>query len=192
MNSTLTTPASLDDPAPTAWVRSWGAAPQAPDSSVSFLEPPLSARPRGHRHLPRHLPHARPAHTFSFAPRNEETAAFLAMFPGEPVNVDDIIAAHLQAAARACAHGAKVYAATVAPYGGSDMYTHQGDKAREQINDWIRTSGAFDAVLDFDAVWRDPADPRRIHDDLHMGDRLHGNDTGYAALAESIDLSLFD
>ncbi|MEU7370999.1 GDSL-type esterase/lipase family protein [Streptomyces hygroscopicus] len=129
---------------------------------------------------------------FSFAPRNEETAALLAMFPGEPVGVDDIIAAHLQAAARARAHGAKVYAATIAPYGGSDMHTPKGDKAREQINDWIRTSGAFDAVLDFDAVWRDPADPSRIHDDLHMGDHLHGNDAGYAALAESIDLSLFD
>ena len=54
------------------------------------------------------------------------------------------------------------------------------------------TSGAFDGVLDFDAVWRDPADPSRIRGDLHMGDNLYGNDAGYAALAESIDLSLFD
>jgi lysophospholipase L1-like esterase len=129
---------------------------------------------------------------FSYAPRTEETAAFLAMFPGEPVGVDDIIAAHLQAAARARAHGAKVYAATIAPYGDSDMYSPEGDKAREQINTWIRTSGAFDAVFDFDAVWRDPADPSRIRDDLHMGDNLHGNDAGYAALAQSIDLTLFD
>ncbi|UNS95139.1 GDSL-type esterase/lipase family protein [Streptomyces tubbatahanensis] len=129
---------------------------------------------------------------FSFAPHNEETAGFLAMFPGEPVGVDDVIAAHLQAAARARAHGAKVHAATIAPYGGSDMYTPEGDKARQHINEWLRTSNAFDGVLDFDAVWRDPADPTRIRDDLHMGDNLHGNDAGYAALAESIDLSLFD
>ncbi|MEU5822596.1 MULTISPECIES: GDSL-type esterase/lipase family protein [Streptomyces] len=128
---------------------------------------------------------------FSYAPRTEENAAFLAMFPGEPVGVDDVIAAHLQAAARTRAHGAKLYAATIAPYGGSEMYSREGDKAREQINTWIRTSGAFDAVLDFDAAWRDPADPSRIRDDLHMGDHLHGSDAGYAALAESIELALF-
>ncbi|WP_369033897.1 MULTISPECIES: SGNH/GDSL hydrolase family protein [Streptomyces] len=129
---------------------------------------------------------------FSFAPRTEETAGFLSMFPGSPVDVDDVIAAHLQLAARARAHGVKVHAATIAPYGGSEMYTAQGDKAREQVNAWIRTSGAFDGVLDFDAVWRDPADPSRIRSDLHMGDNLHGSDAGYAALAESVDLSLFD
>ncbi|MEO3874696.1 SGNH/GDSL hydrolase family protein [Nonomuraea sp. B12E4] len=128
---------------------------------------------------------------FSFAPRTAETAGFLSMFPGEPVGVDDVIAAHLQLAARARAHGAKAYAATIAPYGGSEMYTPEGDKAREQVNAWIRTSGAFDGVLDFDAVWRDPADPSRIRSGLHMGDNLHGSDSGYAALAESIDLSLF-
>ncbi|MFB8085749.1 GDSL-type esterase/lipase family protein [Streptomyces sp. NPDC055992] len=129
---------------------------------------------------------------FSFAPRTEETAGFLAMFPGGPVGVDDIIAAHLQVAARARAHGARVHAATIAPYGGSEMYSPEGDQAREQVNEWIRTSGAFDGVLDFDAVWRDPADPTRIRAGLHMGDHLHGNDAGYAALAESVDLSLFD
>ncbi|NGO71659.1 SGNH/GDSL hydrolase family protein [Streptomyces boncukensis] len=129
---------------------------------------------------------------FSFAPRTGESAGFLDMFPGAPVGVDDIIAAHLQLAARARAHGAKAYAATIAPYGGSEMYTSEGEKAREQVNAWIRTSGAFDGVLDFDAVWCDPADPSRIRSDLHMGDNLHGSDAGYAALAESIDLSLFD
>ncbi|MFD7425874.1 SGNH/GDSL hydrolase family protein [Streptomyces sp. NPDC059818] len=129
---------------------------------------------------------------FSFAPDTEETAGFLSMFPGTSVGVDDVIAAHLQLAARARAHGVKAYAATIAPYGGSEMYTPEGDKAREQVNSWIRTSGAFDGVLDFDAVWRDPARPSRIRSDLHMGDNLHGSDAGYAALAESIDLSLFD
>ncbi|MFJ5725226.1 SGNH/GDSL hydrolase family protein [Streptomyces sp. NPDC093149] len=129
---------------------------------------------------------------FSFAPRTEETAGFLSMFPGSPVGVDDIIAAHLQLAARARAHGVKVYAATIAPYGSSEMYSAEGDKAREQVNSWIRTSDTFDGVLDFDAVWRDPVDPSRIRSDLHTGDNLHGSDAGYAALAESIDLSLFD
>ncbi|NMH75780.1 SGNH/GDSL hydrolase family protein [Pseudonocardia xinjiangensis] len=129
---------------------------------------------------------------FSFAPRTGEAAGFLDMFPGAPVTVDDVIAAHLQLASRARAHGAKVHAATIAPYGGSEMYSPQGDKAREQVNAWIRTSGAFDGLLDFDAVWRDPADRTRIRDGLHMGDHLHGSDAGYAALAEAVDLSLFD
>ncbi|MFB7247365.1 GDSL-type esterase/lipase family protein [Streptomyces populi] len=93
---------------------------------------------------------------------------------------------------RSRAHGVKVHAATIAPYGGSEMYSAEGDKARERVNAWIRTSGAFDGVLDFDAVRRDPADPTRIRIDLHMGDNLHGSDAGYAALAESMDLSLFD
>ncbi|MFE1292451.1 SGNH/GDSL hydrolase family protein [Streptomyces sp. NPDC058751] len=129
---------------------------------------------------------------FSFAPRTEESAGFLSMFPGSPVGVDDIVAAHLQLAARARAHGVKVHAVTIAPYGGSEMYSAEGEKAREQVNAWIRTSGAFDGVLDFDAVWRDPAEPTRIRGDLHMGDSLHGSDAGCAALAESVDLSLFD
>ena len=129
---------------------------------------------------------------FSFAPRTEETAGFLKMFTGADATVDDVIAAHLQLAARARAHGVKVHVATIAPYGGSEMYTAEGDKAREQVNEWMRTSGAFDGILDFDAAWRDPAEPARILCDLHMGDDLHGSDAGYDALARSIDLSLFE
>jgi hypothetical protein len=96
---------------------------------------------------------------FSFAPHDEETAGFLEMLPGAPVTADDVIAAHLQLAARTRAHGVKVYAATIAPYGGAEMYSPEGDSSREQVNSWIRTSGAFDGVLDFDAVWRDPPTP---------------------------------
>ncbi|HWD62612.1 MAG TPA: SGNH/GDSL hydrolase family protein [Humibacter sp.] len=129
---------------------------------------------------------------FSFAPESEETAGFLAMFPGAPVTADDVIAAHLQLVARARTRGTKVYAATIAPYGGSEMYSPDGDQAREHVNSWIRTSRAFDGVLDFDAIWRDPADPTSIRHDLHMGDHLHGNDAGYKALAESVELALFD
>ncbi|WP_314412812.1 SGNH/GDSL hydrolase family protein [Streptomyces kroppenstedtii] len=129
---------------------------------------------------------------FSYAPHTEETAGLLSMFPGTPVGVDDIIAAHLQLVARARAHGVKAHAATIAPYGSSELYSAEGDKAREEVNTWIRTSDTFDGILDFDAVWRDPADSTHIRSDLHMGDHLHGNDAGYAALAESIDLSLFN
>jgi lysophospholipase L1-like esterase len=101
-----------------------------------------------------------------------------------------IIAGYRQLIARAHAHGIKVLGATITPYGGSGYYSPEGNAQRERINRWIRTSGAFDAVLDFDAVWRDPAHPSRILLSLQRGDHLHGNDAGYRALANSIDLAL--
>jgi len=128
----------------------------------------------------------------SCAPRDDGPVAdFLKMFPGEPVTTDDVIAGYRQMLARAHERGVQVYATTIAPFEGADLYTPEGENARQVVNEWIRTSGAFDAVLDFDAVWRDPAHPTRIRADFHAGDHLHGSDTGYRALADSIDLSLF-
>lgn len=129
----------------------------------------------------------------SFALRNDDgsLADFLKMFPGAPVTTDDVIAGHRQLTARARERGVRVYATTIAPYEGADIYTPEGESARRAVNEWIRTGGAFDAVLDFDAVWRDPDRPSRIREDFHAGDHLHGNDAGYQALADSIDLSLF-
>ncbi|MET1072453.1 MAG: GDSL-type esterase/lipase family protein [Umezawaea sp.] len=117
---------------------------------------------------------------------------FLKMFPGDPVTTDDVIAGYRQMIARARDHGVRVYATTVAPFEGGELYTPEGESARQVLNDWIRTGGAFDAVLDFDAVWADPDHPTRIRDDFHAGDHLHGSDAGYQALADSVDLSLFD
>ncbi|GLZ01292.1 SGNH/GDSL hydrolase family protein [Actinoplanes sp. NBRC 103695] len=126
-------------------------------------------------------------------PRDDDAlAGFLAMFPGEPVTSDDVIAGYRQLIARAHDRGVKVYATTITPDEGSDTHTTGSESARQAINTWIRTSGAFDGVLDFDAAWRDPAHPSRIQDDLHTGDHLHGNDTGYQVLADSIDPSLFN
>ncbi|MBU3865439.1 SGNH/GDSL hydrolase family protein [Streptomyces sp. 4503] len=129
----------------------------------------------------------------SFAPQDGDgpLADFLKVFPGAPVTTDDVIAGYRQLIARAHDHGVRVYATTIAPYEGAEVYTSEGESARQAVNEWIRTSGAFDAVLDFDAVWRDPARPSRIREDFHSGDHLHGNDAGYRALADSIDLSLF-
>ncbi|WP_305782488.1 SGNH/GDSL hydrolase family protein [Symbioplanes lichenis] len=130
----------------------------------------------------------------SFAPRGADSpvGGFLAMFPGAPVSVDDVIAGYLGLVARARAHGVRVHGTTIAPYEGSELFTAAGESARQQVNAWIRDGGAFDAVLDFDAVWRDPERPSRMRDDFHAGDHLHGNDAGYRALADSIDLALFD
>ncbi|MFE2445766.1 SGNH/GDSL hydrolase family protein [Streptomyces melanosporofaciens] len=129
----------------------------------------------------------------SFAPRDGDgpLADFLKVFPGAPVTTDDVIAGYRQLIARAHDHGVRVYATTIPPYEGAEVCTPEGESARQAVNEWIRTSGAFDAVLDFDAVWRDPGRPSRIREDFHAGDHLHGNDAGYRALADSIDLSLF-
>jgi lysophospholipase L1-like esterase len=128
----------------------------------------------------------------SFAPRDDGSLAdFLKMFPGAPGTTDDVIAGHRQLIARARERGVRVYSTTIAPFEGSELYTPEGENARQTVNEWIRTGGAFDAVLDFDAVWRDADHPSRIRDDFHAGDHLHGSDAGYRALADSVDLSLF-
>ena len=58
-------------------------------------------------------------------------------------------------------------------------------------NQWIRSSGQFDAVIDFDAATRDPARPTRLHPEFDSGDHIHPNDAGNRAMAEAVDLSLF-
>jgi lysophospholipase L1-like esterase len=126
-------------------------------------------------------------------PRTTEgpLAEFMKSFAGAPVSAEDIIAGYRQMIARAHAQGVKIYGATITPYEGAATSSPDGERQRQAVNAWIRSSGAFDAVLDFDAVWRDPAKPSQIRDGLHMGDHLHGSDAGYKALADAIDLSLF-
>jgi lysophospholipase L1-like esterase len=70
----------------------------------------------------------------------------------------------------------------------ADYYHPDKDALRGQVNDWIRHSGAFDAVIDFDAVLRDPAHPSRIHSRFDSGDRLHPGDEGNRAMADAVDL----
>ncbi|MGH8229891.1 MAG: SGNH/GDSL hydrolase family protein [Steroidobacteraceae bacterium] len=111
---------------------------------------------------------------------------------GPKVTAQALIAGYRQLIARAHLHGLKIYGATITPYEGSATYTAQGNAVRDAVNRWIRTSGAFDGVLDFDAVLRDPGDPNRIAPALQAGDHIHGNDAGYAALAKSIDLVPFE
>lgn len=127
-------------------------------------------------------------------------AAYLVVFEG----VNDIgmgrdarppaevmIAGYKQIIDRARAHGLKVYGATIIPFEGAAYYTPAGEEVRQAVNTWIRTSGAFDAVIDFDKVIRDPANPRRMVANLQSGDWLHPNDAGYRVLGEAVDLKLF-
>jgi lysophospholipase L1-like esterase len=105
----------------------------------------------------------------------------------------DLIAAFDQMISRAHDHGIKVYGATIMPFGGFRNYdTPEREAARQTVNAWIRSSGRFDAVIDFDAVARDPANPSRLSDAVDQGDNLHLSAAGYAIIAGSIDLQLFE
>ena len=111
--------------------------------------------------------------------------------PADAVTADDIIAGQRQIIERAHMHGIKVIGCTLTPYEGAAYYSEKGEPIREAINRWIRTGGAFDAVVDFDKVERDPNHPNQFRADFNDGDHLHPNDAGYKAMAEAVDLSLF-
>jgi hypothetical protein len=83
-----------------------------------------------------------------------------------------------------------VLAATIAPCEGEARCTAAADAERVAVNGWIRGSDDFDGVLDFDAVLRDPGRPARLFPAYDSGDHLHPNESGLAALAESVDLGL--
>jgi lysophospholipase L1-like esterase len=101
-----------------------------------------------------------------------------------------IIGAYQRLIAAAHARGLKIFGATILPYQGAGYFTAAGETIREQVNEWIRTSRAFDGVIDFDAVMSDPADPLRLNPYYDCGDHLHPNDIGYQAMAETINLGM--
>jgi lysophospholipase L1-like esterase len=107
--------------------------------------------------------------------------------------VQRIIAAYEQMIARAHAHGLRVYGATITPYVGSNYYhpAPQSESDRQAVNQWIRTPGHFDAVIDFDAVVRDPENPDRLLPAYDCGDHLHPSPAGYKAMGNAIPLELF-
>jgi lysophospholipase L1-like esterase len=118
-------------------------------------------------------------------------AAFQNLVPANKPTAAAMIAGYRQIITRAHTRGLKVIGATITPYGGAGYYSAEGEAIRQQLNTWIRSAGAFDGVLDFDAAIRDPHEPSQIAAGLHAGDHLHGSDAGYAAMAKSIDVSLF-
>lgn len=101
---------------------------------------------------------------------------------------DSLIAVYRQFIDRAHDHGIRVVGATLTPYGGAGYYSAEGERDRQAVNFWIRTSGEFDAVIDFDAAVRDPRDRSRIRPQFDPGDHLHPNDAGYAAMAAAVRL----
>jgi lysophospholipase L1-like esterase len=114
-------------------------------------------------------------------------------FAAETVSAADIITGLHQLTLRARAQNLRVYGATITPNGSSTVpgaHTPEIEAKRQAVNRWIRTSGAFDGVLDFDAAVRDPSDPTRMLPSLDA-DGIHPNDAGHAAMANAVNLSMF-
>ncbi|AXK35680.1 SGNH/GDSL hydrolase family protein [Streptomyces armeniacus] len=104
------------------------------------------------------------------------------------VSVEQLIAAHRDVVAQAHDAGLKVIGATLVPFEGASYFTERGEEKRDAVNEWIRTSGAYDAVVDLDRVLADPADADRLAPAYDSGDHLHPSDAGYHAMAEAIDV----
>ena len=103
----------------------------------------------------------------------------------------DLIAAHKQLIAQAHARGLRILGATLTPFWGAAYYSDAGEAKRQALNDWIRSSKAYDGVVDFDKATRDPADPKKLLEQYDSCDYLHPSDAGYKAMGDAIDLSLF-
>jgi len=106
-------------------------------------------------------------------------------------SAEDLIAAHRQLIARARARGLRIYGATLTPFEGAAYWTPEGEAKRQALNQWIRTSKQYDAVIDFDAVVRDPQQPTKFLPQYDSGDHLHPGDAGYKAMGDAVDLALF-
>jgi lysophospholipase L1-like esterase len=114
--------------------------------------------------------------------------------PNQPdynLTAQDLEQGLIQLVARAHEHSIKVFGATLTPFKGAVYYTDRGEQVRETVNSWIRTSGVFDGVVDFDKATRNPADPLTYLPAYDSHDHLHPGDAGYAAMANAIPLSLF-
>jgi lysophospholipase L1-like esterase len=103
----------------------------------------------------------------------------------------DLIAAHKQLIDRARTRGIVILGATLTPFEGAMYFTQVGEAKRQALNEWIRTSRAYDGVIDFDEATRDPSHPARFLLQYDCGDHLHPSDAGYKAMADAIDLALF-
>ncbi|HXS05356.1 MAG TPA: SGNH/GDSL hydrolase family protein [Rhizomicrobium sp.] len=110
---------------------------------------------------------------------------------------DDIIVGYQQIIDRVHARGARIVGATLTPFADTNVgtptegyYTPEKEKIRRTVNQWIRTSGRFDGVIDFDKLMEDPASPGHMRAAYDCGDHLHPNDAGYSAMAAGVDLGL--
>jgi lysophospholipase L1-like esterase len=106
---------------------------------------------------------------------------------------DDIIAGYKKLIQLSHARGIRIIGCTIMPTEGADItgyHTDEKERIRQSVNDWIRTREAFNGVIDFDAVMRDPEHPSRLSPALASKDHLHPNDIGYQRMADAIDLAI--
>jgi len=122
-------------------------------------------------------------------------------FPGlvepsaPPVTAAELIEAYRRLIVRAHAAALKIYGGTLLPFEGTTSpgyFSAEKEAVRQSVNAWIRTSGSFDAVIDFDAALRDPRSPARLLPAYDAGDHLHLNAAGHQAMGQTVDLRLFD
>jgi lysophospholipase L1-like esterase len=111
--------------------------------------------------------------------------------PAGGITSDALIGGLHQMVERAHMHGIKVIGVTLTPYQGAAYASEAGEAIRDAVNNYIRTSGAFDAVVDYEAVTRDATNPKAFLPAYNNTDHLHPNDAGYKAMGEGIDLKLF-
>ena len=103
-----------------------------------------------------------------------------------------LFAAYSQIVARAHVRGAKVIGATLPPLGGSDFYSNEKEAVRQAVNRWIRNSNVFDSIIDFDVAMCEPSHTGKLRAKYDVGDGLHPSFAGYQAMADAIDMQLFD
>ncbi|WP_409474240.1 SGNH/GDSL hydrolase family protein [Streptomyces sp. HC307] len=108
------------------------------------------------------------------------------------VTAEDLIAGYREIVDRAHAAGKCVVGATVGPFKGWSEWDPAAEAVRQEVNAFIRNSGEFDAVTDFDRILRNPYDPERILPFFDNGDHLHPNDKGMQALADAVDIESLD
>lgn len=113
----------------------------------------------------------------------------------EAVSVDELIEGMKQLIVRAHDRGMKVYGATQTPFSGTTMipgmFSAEKETQRKALNQWIRSSHAFDGVIDFEKAVLDPANPDKLRPAFDSGDHIHPNDAGYEAMSNAVDLGLF-
>jgi lysophospholipase L1-like esterase len=110
---------------------------------------------------------------------------------GGGASAQSLTNAYAQFVDKAHARNLRAYGATITPFGGNGYYTTAHEAVRQSVNTWIRTSGKFDAVIDFDAVVRNPVTLTNLLSAYDSGDGLHLSPAGYQAMANAIDLTLF-
>ncbi|MFC8091566.1 SGNH/GDSL hydrolase family protein [Streptomyces sp. NPDC057301] len=110
--------------------------------------------------------------------------------PAPVLEAGELIAGHRELIRQGRAAGVRVIGATLLPFGGSDHWGERAAKVSHELNEWIRSSGEYDAVVDLNRALADPADPDRLRPSYDFGDHLHPNDAGYEVMAEAVSAAL--